>query len=75
MMAPLGLDREIETDSRSILDLAIRVWFRGGLSSVYEPAGGETAGLGRNRETSGGPGGAGLRREDRDSMAGGPAVG
>ena len=37
-------------------------------SSAYEEAGDDETGLDRNRET-GGPGGAGLRREANDNMA------
>lgn len=69
-MAPLGLLFVKTAASFGILCLGIADRSGGSESSAQEPAG-DDAGLGGSLLLLGGPGGAGLRRDDRESMAAG----
>lgn len=68
-MAPLGLLFVKTAASFGILCLGIADRSRGAESSAQDLAGDDDAGLGGNLLLLGGPGGAGLRRDDSESMA------
>lgn len=68
-MAPFGLLFVKTTASFGILCLGIADRSGSAESSAQESAGDDNSGLVGNLLLLGGPGGAGLRRDDRESMA------